>query len=413
MTRLLLALLCGQELQDLVERALAEENRETRRAAVAALRPFPFRDLEQAVRRPKRGPSPIEPGKIAERAHGDGARYAVHVPAAYDPARTWPLLVTLHGTNAGADPAAGRAWIQTWLRCAKARDEAVLLAPTTTRHTWSARPAHDAVLGAVRELQRDLNIDPERIHVDGMSMGGGGAFRLAEHVPDRWASIGPRCNVPDVRQKRDGTLVTMLAENLRNVPVYWVVGAKDGKIPVAFARAAREAFQTAQVDCVYREFPDGGHDWSLEDDATVFDWYRLNPRRTYPEELTFRSWEKAFQRAYWVEILSRTENGPVVMVHLDMQGGESERRTEFRPPARVQARRKDNTLTLLTEEVRELRVWLDDAFVDLDKPVAIAVNGKKLHDAIVKRSADTLIEEARRRDERGMTFSAFVDLKVR
>jgi hypothetical protein len=51
--------------------------------------------------------------------------------------------------------------------------------------------------------------------------------------------------------------------------------------------------------------------------------------------------------------------------------------------------------------------------LDLDKPVTITVNGRKLHDATVKRSLDVLIDEARKRHESSMLFSAFVDLKLR
>jgi hypothetical protein len=101
------------------------------------------------------------------------------------------------------------------------------------------------------------------------------------------------------------------------------------------------------------------------------------------------------------------------MVHLDMKGQESERRTELRPPAVVRARRKGNAIDIACEEVRELRVWLDDAMVDLDKPVAITVNGRKMHDMTVKRSIDVLIDDVRHRRDRAMTFSAFVDLKLK
>ena len=95
-----------------------------------------------------------------------------------------------------------------------------------------------------------------------------------------------------------------------------------------------------------------------------------------------------------------------------MKGQESERRTELRPPALVKAKRKGNTIEITTEEVKELRVYLDDAMVDLDKPVSITVNGRKMHDGIVKRSVDTLIDEARRRHGTAMTFSAYVDLMI-
>jgi hypothetical protein len=244
-----------------------------------------------------------------------------------------------------------------------------------------------------------------------MSMGGGGAFRLAEHLPDRWAAIGPRCNVPDIRQKKDKTFVTMLAENFHNVPVYWVVGAKDEKIPVEMARAAKADLEAAKGDFVYREFSDGGHDWSIEKDDTVLEWYDKHARNPYPEEFVWKTYEKVFARAWWVEVTKRSEPLPLIMVHLDMKGQESERRTELRPPVLVRAKRKSNAIEIACEEVKELRVYLDDAMVDLDKPVTITVNGRKLHDGVVRRSVDTLIEEARRRHDPSMLFCASLDLK--
>lgn len=406
---ILLALVLVQA--DLAGQALREVDKDKRQAAVAQLRKLDFAAVEKAVRESPRGPATMELGKVVERQSrsdldGEPFTYAVHVPAAYDPARAWPLLVTLHGTGGN-----GTAWIQTWLRTA--RENYVVIAPTTTRHTWGPRQGHYYVLTAVREILDELRIDGNRIYLDGMSMGGGGAFRLAEHFPDRWAAIAPRCNVPDIRQKKDKSFVTMLAENFRGVPVYWVVGAKDEKVSIELARAGRTELEAAKGELVYREFPDGGHDWSLEKDETVLEWYGKHARNPYPEDIVWKSYEKIFARAWWVEVTKRTDPPPLIMVHLDQKGQESERRTELRPPALVKAKRKGNAIEITTEEVLQLRVWLDDAMVDLDKPVTITVNGRKLHDGIVRRSVDVLIDEARRRHDTSMTFSCYVDVKVK
>jgi hypothetical protein len=133
----------------------------------------------------------------------------------------------------------------------------------------------------------------------------------------------------------------------------------------------------------------------------------------YPEEIVWKSYEKIFARAFWVEVVKRTEPPPLIIVHMDQKGAESERRTELRPPSLVKAKRKGNAIEISTEEVKELRVYLDDAMVDLDKPVTITVNGKKLHDGVVKRSMDVLIEEAHKRHDSSMLYTAFVDLKLR
>ena len=406
---ILLALVLAQA--DLAGQALREEDKDKRQAIVAQLRKLEFAAVEKAVRESPRGPTKLEVGKVLERQSrsdldGEAFTYAVHLPPGYDPAKPWPLLVTLHGTGGN-----GPAWIQTWLRTV--RDRYVVIAPTTPRHTWGARQGHFYALTAIREMMDELRIDADRIYLDGMSMGGGGAFRLAEHFPDRWAAIGPRCNVPDIRQKKDKSFITMLAENFHGVPVYWVVGAKDEKVSIELARAGKTDLEAAKGELVYREFPDGGHDWSLEKDEAVLDWYDKHARNPYPEDLVWKSYEKIFARAWWVEVTRRTDPPPMIIVHIDQKNQESERRTELRPPAVVKAKRKGNALEITTEEVLQLRVWLDDAMVDLDKAVTITVNGRKLHDGIVKRSVDTLIDEARRRHDTSMTFSAFVDLKMR
>ena len=411
MIALLLALVVQGDPGELASQVVREDNKDKRAALLAKLRAFDIGAVEKALRSPIRGPSPVEPGKIVERTSksdldGEEFSYAIQVPAGYDPSKRWPLLVTLHGTGGN-----GTDWIRTWARTAGAAY--ILVAPTTPKHTWAAKQGHYYVLTALREAFDALNVDPDRVYLDGMSMGAGGAFRLAEHFPDRWAAIGPRCNVPDIRQKKDKTYVTMLADNFRMVPVYWVLGARDEKIPIEMGRAAKADLEAAKGELLYREFPDGGHDWSLEKDEVVLDWYGKHARVPYPEEIVWKSYEKIFPRAFWVEVTKRSEPPPLTIVHLDQKGGESERRTELRPPALVKARRKGNSIDLSTEEVKELRVYLDDAMLDLDKPVTITVNGRKLHDATVKRSLDVLIDEARKRHESSMLFSAFVDLKLR
>lgn len=393
---------------DLAERAVRENDRDKRAALVTELKRYDVAAVEKALRSPSRGAPKTELGKVVERTSksdldGEEFKYAIQIPADYDPAKRWPLLITLHGTGGN-----GTDWIRAWLRAAGSKY--VVVAPTTPRHTWSARQGHSYVLTALREALDDLNIDPDRVYLDGMSMGAGGAFRLAEHVPDRWAAIGPRCNVPDLRQKKDKTYVTMLAENYRMVPTYWVVGAKDEKIPIEMARAAKTDLEAAKGELVYKEVADGGHDWGLEKDEVILDWYEKHARVPYPEELVWKSYEKVFARAWWVEVVKRSEPPPLIMVHLDQKGQESERRTELRPPTLVKAKRKGNAIEITTEEVKELRVYLDDAMVDLDKPVTITLNGRKVHDGVVRRSMDVLIEEARRRC---VLHSAVVEVKVR
>ena len=77
---------------------------------------------------------------------GETFTYGLWVPEGYDPARPWPLLLTLHGTNRNDDPRAGPLWMSAWLRCAAAREKFILVAPTTVRWTWGNLKAHARIL---------------------------------------------------------------------------------------------------------------------------------------------------------------------------------------------------------------------------------------------------------------------------
>ncbi|MDM0022493.1 extracellular catalytic domain type 1 short-chain-length polyhydroxyalkanoate depolymerase [Variovorax saccharolyticus] len=127
------------------------------------------------------------------------AEYSVFVPASAAPRRA-PLLVMLHG--AGQDPedfAAGTA-----MNDAAERHGVVVLYPAQlVRHNaqrcWNwfdadhqTRSRGDAarVASLTQEVVRDLEIDPDRIYVAGLSAGGALAALLGEIFPEIYAAVG-------------------------------------------------------------------------------------------------------------------------------------------------------------------------------------------------------------------------------
>lgn len=378
---------------------------------VDALRKLPFEEAEKALRA-WAGELKAEKGKAVERTsrtpEGETFTYGLWIPEGYDPSKAWPLLLTLHGTNRNDDPAAGPRWMSVWLRCAALKEKFVVVAPTTVRWTWGNLKGRARIDQALEEVRRECRIDPDRVYADGMSMGAGGAWGLGENQPDRWAAIAPRCGAPHLRREKDDSLLVMLAENFRNLPVYHVAGVQDKLVPVAYARAGRDALKAFGYEQVYKEYPEGGHDWSLEKDEDVVAWLEAKTRSAYPEEVVFKTYEKAFTRAYWVEVVKRTEVRARPAVHMDLHGKEAERRNEYFPAARVRAKRTGNTIAVTGEELKEVRLWLSAAMVDFEKPVVVTLNGRKVHDKVVKRSVDVLLDDYKLRRDPGMTFGASI-----
>ena len=62
------------------------------------------------------------------------------------------------------------------------------------RRTWSAdSPDSNAALKALDDVMADYKVDPKRVILTGLSMGGHGSWDLATAMPERFAAVVPIC----------------------------------------------------------------------------------------------------------------------------------------------------------------------------------------------------------------------------
>jgi predicted peptidase len=81
-------------------------------------------------------------------------------------------------------------------------------------------------------------VDPTRVYLTGLSMGGFGAFDLAARRPELFAAVVPICGGGD----------PATAAKVARVPFYIVHGTDDPVVPVALSRAMREAIAGAAAE---------------------------------------------------------------------------------------------------------------------------------------------------------------------
>ena len=118
------------------------------------------------------------------RPHPDEVGYLLFLPRAYAvQPQQWPLILFLHGAGErGYD-------LQLVKRhgVAKVLEEQVdvpfvVVSPQCPPHTsWST----DVLAALLDEIEQHYDVDPERLYVTGMSMGGFGTWALALAAPDR------------------------------------------------------------------------------------------------------------------------------------------------------------------------------------------------------------------------------------
>ena len=118
------------------------------------------------------------------------AEYSLYVPEYYDPSRSWPLVITLHGGHGRGDD-----YLLTWLRAAKSAGY-LLLSPKSLGGTWSLqRPGVDirSILSMLETLLDEYRIDIGRLFVSGLSDGGSFSYALGLSCPKLFAGAGADC----------------------------------------------------------------------------------------------------------------------------------------------------------------------------------------------------------------------------
>lgn len=112
----------------------------------------------------------------------------------------------------------------------------------TPRFSTSPTRAMRALMQAIDEVARTKAVDPERIYLTGLSMGGFGAFDLAARRPTQFACVVPICGGGDPKT----------ASVVAGTPFYIVHGRDDSIVPVALSRAMNEAIAEASSEAVRR-----------------------------------------------------------------------------------------------------------------------------------------------------------------
>ncbi len=202
--------------------------------------------------------------------------FALWVPKGYTARRSWPLLVTLHGSDADH-----RMIPEECLRIPRVGfDERMLLLSPFGRGDVDWRWMGETDLWeAVRHIRETYRIDGRRIYLAGLSMGAFATWRLAAEFPDQFAAIVPICG--------GGEPATMPA--LRRKPVWCIHGSVDAVVPVERSRTLVAALRKLGSPIRYDELPGRGHDswnWLLRPErrGELVDWLLLHrqPRAARP-----------------------------------------------------------------------------------------------------------------------------------
>ena len=362
--------------------------------------------IDQAIQiiQTERNYAPQPTGTIPdERIDVQGRAYhvALSVPPTYQSVKSYGLVVCLHGAGF-----TGEAYLERWQ--ARLGDDYVLACPTTPMGAWFTRGAEELVLATIRSVQRRYHIDPDRIFLTGMSNGGIGAWVIGMHDAPLFAGIAPMAS------GLDNVLLPFLG-NLRSTPIYIIHGVKDQVMPVEFSRRITSELTKLGYPFVYREHDRehpmaGGHYFPREELPELVTWLNAQRRNPLPTSVTVVREASHFQPFGWVRI-DTTDAIAAFSEDLVSKRDDLIKQREYaRLDASIVA---PNRIEVRADRVQRYSLFLNEQLIDSSKPLIVFTNGQVSFDGTVTPSLETLLKQARLRQDSRQLFPIHLAIQVR
>lgn len=242
------------------------------------------------------------------------------------------------------------------------------------QHWWSVKP-HSFPFKALEYLKQHYRIDTDRVCVLGYSMGGYGTWNVGLRYPDRFAAIVPLAGgisrLENFSQRDPKS--RQLLNNAVMVPSFFVHGSRDRTVPPRFSKTIHEDLEKLGAEHRYTEVPGRGHYLSgflrgNELTQELIEWLGTKVRDPNPHRVEHTILGTYHGGSYWVRI------------------------DEARLGGKAVAEASGNTITVQTEGVRKLTLFLDPDVVDVTAPVTVEVGGVIYYQGTVEPSLEAVAE---------------------
>ena len=298
------------------------------------------------------------------------------------------LWISMHGGGGAPEAVNTQQWDNQ--KRLYTLDEGVYLAPRAPTNTWNLW--HESHIDTLfTRLIEDLivfeDVDPDRVYVMGYSAGGDGVYQLAPRMADSWAAAGMMAGHPNG--------VSLLS--VRNVPFALQVGGLDA----AYNRNQVGKEYGEQLAKLRADDPEGylsfvkihdgkGH-WMNGEDKVALPWMAERTRNPVPARVVWKQTGTPHDRMYWLAVPKSEAKGDSLLI-ATYQGQE------------VSIEK--------AEGISHLRIHLDDRMLNLDKPITVTYQGKTIFNAIVPRTASTMVETLENRGDPKLVFDGAIDLEL-
>jgi pimeloyl-ACP methyl ester carboxylesterase len=322
----------------------------------------------------------------------------VHVelhPKDQPPHKELPVFLALHGGGEkSGDWSSGTGMFISPARTAWKKGLFICPSVLQQRYAeWGRNPLEEEyVKELLKAAKRTWDIDTNRVYIGGHSMGGYGTWHIGGHQADVFAGLVSAAGGILTGQSVGEAWGWGVIGNLRNTPVTFVHGTKDGPSPVWSDQVANrlldelEKKQPGHYIHRYVEIPDGDHQAPVGKVSDAVKWVLQYSRDPNPKALTWEPTRSFLKHFHWLRV---------------------EKPAMFQ---RLEARIEGNTIEMTTTRIKNgFSLLLNDQLVDLTKPVTVRINGEEAFRGLVPPSVTALIESIDDKLDEKQVYTARID----
>lgn len=204
--------------------------------------------------------------------HTTQIRYLVQLPGEYAARQnaTWPMLVYLHGASArGSDLELVKRYGPPAAAAQGNGLPFVLISPQCPEgEIWTDT---DGLIAMIASVRKQYRINPRRIYLTGISMGGRGVLYLAYKNPATFAAVASLAPYAPI---------TGWGRGLASTPVLIVHGDKDAAAPIHDSEELLEAITKARGSVELKVLPARDHYIAdLYSGTAIYDWLLKHQRQ--------------------------------------------------------------------------------------------------------------------------------------
>ncbi len=200
-----------------------------------------------------KGQTPYSAGK----AH---LNFLLYVPADYGKSSQskWPLILYLHGAGERGN---NLDYLKTGGLPQKLENESnfpfLVLSPQSNGEYefWSKDEMVKSLFVLLEEVQSHYSIDPKRIYLTGVSVGGEGTWEIGLRYPERFAALVPVMGFYGYPFEVPANIC-----DLKDVPVWAFHGAEDETVPLDAEEGLVNALKACGGNVQFTILPNSGHD---------------------------------------------------------------------------------------------------------------------------------------------------------